>query len=109
MRSRRKEDHPGFNMKRSAVIFVFSFLSVFSYSQNQSFAHLCLKRVQQQQTSADPHFLRWAFPAYVSKSRHYSEAQADNNVFFNALIGYTLKSLRSELSPADQLVVDSIA
>jgi hypothetical protein len=96
-------------MNRTCLLLLFIFVCSFSFSQDQAFAGLVLKRIRQQQTPADPHFLRWNFPSYVSKSKHDNEEQPDNNVFFNALIGYTLKPLRNELSPADRLIVDSIA
>jgi hypothetical protein len=100
---------PAHHLLKNILSALFLFFYLLSPAQNQSFAEISLKRIRQQQVSADPHFLRWAFPSYVSKSKRYNETQPDNNVFFNALISYTLKSLRAELSPADQLIVDSIA
>ncbi len=84
------------------------FFSFNSYSQESSNITSTLKRIQQQQTVADSYFLKGIFPSYISKNSRYSEKQKDNNVFYNALIGYTLNSLKSDLSPSDKLIVDSI-
>lgn len=91
-----------------ALIFIFVFSHSISYSQNSANITATFKRIQQQQVVADSYFLKGIFPSYISKSPRYSEKQKDNNVFYNALIGYTLSSLKSNLSDSDKLIVDSI-
>jgi hypothetical protein len=48
------------------------------------------------------------FPSYVSKKRIYKEQRKDNNIFYNAIIAYTLKTLRPQLAHPDQVIADSI-
>ncbi|MFL5764487.1 MAG: hypothetical protein ACJ77K_11145 [Bacteroidia bacterium] len=93
------------------IVSIISLLSVFfiSYSQDENEIHKILLRIEQQQLVSDPGFVKDIFPSYLSKSKHYNEKQKDNNVFYNALIGYTIKSLRSQLSAEDKIISDSIS
>lgn len=96
-------------MKKVFIIgILLSFTCIYSFSQNSPYITTTLKRIRQQQTVADSYFLKGIFPSYISKNPRYSEKQQDNNIFYNALIGYTLNSLKPELSASDKLIVDSI-
>lgn len=95
-------------MKRIYVTLLILFFFFTSYSQDSSYINRTLKRIQQQQIISDPYFLTGTFPSYISDRPHFNNKQKDNNVFYNALIGYTLNNLKPNLSVADKLIIDSI-
>ena len=78
-------------------------------AQDSLSAHLLIRQIEDQQTRHDAFFMDGIFPSYISKRRAYEDKKKDNNVFYTALILYTLKKLRPMLPLADQVIVDSIA
>jgi hypothetical protein len=79
-----------------------------SIAQDELPVHTLLKQIQDQQVQHDPFFMTGIFPSYVSNKKIYKEKRKDNNIFYTALILYTLKTLKPKLSAADQRIVDSI-
>lgn len=77
-------------------------------AQDSLSAHALLKEVQDQQVYQDAFFMPGIFPSYISKEKVYREKRKDNNVFYTALIMYTLKTLKPKLPATDQRTVDSI-
>jgi hypothetical protein len=77
-------------------------------AQDTLSVHTLLKQIQDQQVQHDPFFIPGIFPSYVTYKKAYKEKRKDNNVFYNVIISYTLKTLRPKLPPADQNIVDSI-
>lgn len=66
-----------------------------------------LARIRHLQTTASHHFPAGIFPSY-REYNHRTVAKDDDNPFFTGLIALTLQNLRPYLSPAEQLVCDSI-
>lgn len=77
-------------------------------AQDTLSVHSLLTQIQDQQVRHDPFFMPGIFPSYVSNKKIYKEQRKDNNIFYNVIIAYTLRTLRSKLSAADQTIVDSI-
>ncbi|HET6994408.1 MAG TPA: hypothetical protein VFI06_05485 [Chitinophagaceae bacterium] len=77
-------------------------------AQDSVAAHSLLRQIEDQQLRRDPFFMPGIFPSYVSNKKVYREQRKDNNVFYTALISYTLKKLRPGLPASDQTIVDSI-
>lgn len=66
-----------------------------------------LARIRQLQIAKYDNFPAGIFPSYREYSRR-TVAKDDDNPFFTGLIAVTLQQLRSYLSPAEQLVCDTI-
>lgn len=95
-------------MKKIITAFLLSLSFLTNYSQDTSYISQTLLRIQKQQTISDPYFVPGMFPSFISDSPYYSDRQKDNNVFYNALIGYTLNTLKADLSGSDKLIVENI-
>lgn len=89
------------------VFFIFSLFAIDSFSQNNSTSFL-LSQIRNQQMVSDAYFVPGVFPSYITNAPRYGEKKPDNNVFYNALIGYTLNKLKPDLNPDDQMVVTQI-
>ncbi len=70
--------------------------------------HKLLQQLQAEQQLTNSAFLPGIFPSYISNLPGYKEQKADNNIFFNGLISYTLDNLKDELLYEDKLLVDEI-
>lgn len=90
------------------LVIILLFADINGSTQDSSSIHTLLKQIHDQQVQADPFFMKGVFPSYVSNKRIYNELRKDNNVFYNAVICYTLKTLKPGLNPGDQVIVDSI-
>jgi hypothetical protein len=77
-------------------------------AQDSVSVHSLLRQIEDQQLRHDPFFMPGIFPSYVSNKKVYRQQRKDNNVFYTALISYTLKKVRPGLPPGDQAIVDSI-
>ena len=85
------------------------FCSVHSLiAQDSLLVHALIKQIQDQQVTHDAFFMPGIFPSYFSNKKAYKEQRKDNNIFYTALILYTLKSVKPKLSATDQSIVDSI-
>lgn len=83
-------------------------ISVRNYAQDSITTHVLLKRIAAQQIQYDDFFLQGIFPSYISQNQKFSTRKKDNNIFFNALIIYTLQQLKQYLDTADKKIADSI-
>jgi hypothetical protein len=77
-------------------------------AQDSTSVHSLLRQIEDQQLRHDPFFMPGIFPSYVSNKKVYRQQRKDNNVFYTALISYTLKKIRPGLPASDQTIVDSI-
>lgn len=77
-------------------------------AQDSLTVNILLKHIQDQQIRHDAFFMNGIFPSYISKKKNYTEQRKDNNVFYTALILYTLKTLKPKLSVTNQSIADSI-
>lgn len=78
-----------------------------AYAADSLPANQVLARIRHLQTTASRHFPAGIFPSY-REYNHRTVAKDDDNPFFTGLIALTLQNLRPYLSPAEQLVCDSI-
>lgn len=89
---------------RFYFIIIFLFYSIQdASSQKNDF----LKSIFSLQVSKDSFYNAGLFPSQISKN-NCKKAVEDNNIFFTALINYTLQDIKHTLSKAEQIVVDSI-
>ncbi len=91
------------------LLFTFCFLlfALPSFSQD-SLTNFLVKRIAAQQMTTDAFFIKGIFPSYISNDEHFSNHQKDNNIFYNGLIGYTLKNIKPSLSENNQRLVDEM-
>ena len=66
-----------------------------------------LQKISFLQSSGTRRFPEGLFPAY-RRNAYLGYARPDTTLFFSAIIGFTLKSLRDQLPPAERVQVDSI-
>lgn len=96
-------------MKKASILLSFIYNVAFiSYAQNNITTNYLLQRIAAQQVQNDPYFMSGIFPSYISHKQKFSTKKGNNNIFYNGLIGYTFKSLRSKLTATDNLLADSI-
>ncbi len=93
-------------MKRITLILLL-FIS-FTSKADDSTVNALLRHIASLQTTQDDFFIPGIFPSYISKQAKFSERKKDNDIFFTALIAYTLKDLRPKLSEENKIIVDSI-
>ncbi len=67
-----------------------------------------MQRISAEQAIRSPQFIGGIFPSYIANHPHFSTRKKDNNIFFTALIDYTLRRSRSSLSPFSKTQYDSI-
>jgi len=84
------------------------YFSIAVIAQDRPDVHKLLLQIEDQQLRHDPFFMPGIFPSYVSNKKIYKELRKDNNVFYTAVIAYTLRTLKSQLNSADQPIADSI-
>ncbi len=84
-------------------LFVFLLLCFYlpSYAQDSALIHQLLQRIASLQTNNN-------FPTYISNKKKFAVKTNDNNIFFAALLNYTLAQQRSSLSANNRLIIDSI-
>ncbi len=84
------------------------FILSVSYSQDSLLTHYLLERIAAQQIKQDNFFIKGIFPSYISNTERFNDHQKDNNIFYTALIDFTLKNIQPKLSSENKLLVDSI-
>ncbi|TKK67782.1 hypothetical protein FC093_13610 [Ilyomonas limi] len=82
---------------RKYFFFIFLLLiSLHSSAQDSALMSELMKRIAAHQVNNNSFFVNGIFPSYISNQLHFSERKKDNNIFFTALIDYTLRNLRSK-------------
>jgi len=89
------------------LVFV-SYYFIPCIAQDSLSVHKLLRQIEDQQLNNDAFFMPGIFPSYVSDKKMYKELRKDNNVFYTAAIGYTLRTLKPRLDSTDQVIADSI-
>jgi len=74
---------------------------------NDSLIHQLLLRLDNIQAYHDPYFAPGVFPAY-RKFVVNGRLNKDENIFYSGIIALTLRRIRPQLSPADQIICDTI-
>jgi hypothetical protein len=97
-------------MKKICLAFL---LIVFSNplhaSTDTTLAGFLLKRIESLQVTEDPFFIKGLFPAYITNSDiKYSSKKKDNNYFSTSIVINILDGVRTQLTPYQQSIVDSI-
>src|SRR5690606_15915081 len=87
-------------VKKLSVIFVFLLITcgnTICFAQdNTDLKKLVLQRIVSQQAHNDPAFMPGLFPSYIEKSKQLHVP--DNNIYFTALIAYTLNTIKADLA-----------
>ena len=82
---------------RKYSLFIFLFIiSLHSFAQDSALMNELMQRIAAQQASSNAFFIDGIFPSYISNHPHFSKHKKDNNIFFTALVDYTLSNLYSE-------------
>jgi len=97
-------------IKNTVLLLVLFFLiySISAQAQDTALANRLLRRIAAQQITRDSFYYQGMFPSFRYYGRAQGKAKADNNIFFTGLIAFTLQELKPQLSPADQIICDSI-
>jgi hypothetical protein len=77
-------------------------------AQDSSLVTYLTNRLAEQQVKQDAFFLKNIFPSYISNHRKFDDRKKDNNIFFNALISYNLRTFQQLLPLKERLLCDSI-
>ena len=93
---------------RNAVLVLFMSAAVRCAAQDSLLIHQLLQRIASQQERGDNGFIKGNFPSYISNTSSLKKKKQDDNVFFAALINYTLRRQYPSLSLRNCLLVDSI-
>jgi hypothetical protein len=101
-----------FNLSMKLCVFAFLLIGigdlVTAQSTSQLVTHLLNKIEQEQLTANSTFFPKGIFPTYRQYDKNKLAVKPDDNIFYNALICYTLKKLTPFFSPAQRQIVDSI-
>ena len=95
-------------MLRNLFLFALSTCVLSANAQDSVLAGKLLQRMLSMQSAGRDVVTKNNFPSYISASSSYKTKQADDNIFFAALIGYTLSQQGASLSNNNRLMVDSI-
>lgn len=78
-------------------------------TQDTTFIHAILKRIEQQEIKEQGFYCKGLFPAYTDKAyKGFSTRIKDNSIFCTAISLYTLQKVRSKLDKESQDIIDSI-
>ncbi len=78
-------------------LFVFLFIhSLHSFGQDSALMNTLIQRIAAQQAGGSTFFIDGIFPSYISNTASFSKHKKDNNIFFTALVDYTLHNLNTE-------------
>ncbi|MFY7651796.1 MAG: hypothetical protein ACOVQE_03800, partial [Chitinophagaceae bacterium] len=93
-----------------AYLFVFVFiLATFGLkANNDSIINLLMQRIAQQQHNYDTYFYPGIFPSYREYAPKANRFKKDENIYFTGLIAFSLRNLYHQLTPAQQVMADSI-
>lgn len=90
------------NIKKGLFLYFFFIITFHSFSQNiEAMKDSLLKEIQTLQCKNDVFYADGLFPSQRKKKE-------DNNIFFSALITYTLQSIREDFNIQQQIIIDSI-
>src|SRR4051812_10531518 len=82
---------------RKYILFIFIFISLLhSFAQDSALMNELMQRIAGQQASGHPFFIDGIIPSYISNHSQFSKSKKDNNIFFTALVDYTLLNLYKE-------------
>ena len=91
------------------VLFFLQCCSLRLTAQDSVLINLLVRRIALQQVDRDNQFFsKGNFPSYISNSANFRTTKKDNNVFFNALIHYTLSICYDFLSQQNRFNIDSV-
>ena len=76
--------------------------------QDQAAIEKLLNRLDSQQVSSDPIFLKGSYPSYIHHRRHYKQKHPDITIFYNILIDMTLQGIHSALPSRQQAKIDTL-
>lgn len=97
-------------MKRTGIIQILLITCIVtqSHAQDSVIITQLLQRIEQLQAKESSVFPRGMIPSYRTYALNRDREKADVNAFFTGLIGFTLQDLLPKLSPAQQVIADSI-
>ncbi|MEP6682609.1 MAG: hypothetical protein ABJA35_05080, partial [Parafilimonas sp.] len=67
-----------------------------------------LDKIETQQLKRNDFFIDGIFPSYISAARKFKTKKKDNTIFYNTLIGYTLKDNYNKFNHEQKIICDSI-
>jgi len=82
-------------MRKLIIILSFT-ISLHALAQDSVLMNSLMHRIAMQQASENKFFIKGVFPSYITNQRHFKKQKKDNNIFFTALIDYTLQNLSAK-------------
>lgn len=81
---------------------------VYSYTQDTAQETLLLQEIVKLQVKKDSFYYTGMFPTLRTNARNTNIIKDDNNIFFTALVAFTLQQIRNDLTPTQQRLCDII-
>ncbi|MEO7211109.1 MAG: hypothetical protein ABIY35_09185 [Chitinophagaceae bacterium] len=93
-----------------SICFLVSLQPVFSRNigNDTTFTGFLLQRISTLQANKSNVVLPGLFYSYISTKEKFSDKKTDENIFYNGLISYTLRDIKSKLSESANKTTDSI-
>ena len=83
-------------MRKYCLFVILCIHSLHSIAQDSALMNKLIQRIAAQQAGGDTFFNVGIFPSYISNTASFSKHKKDNNIFFTALVDYTLRNLHKE-------------
>ncbi|MFY7965841.1 MAG: hypothetical protein ACOVO1_13160 [Chitinophagaceae bacterium] len=92
---------------RFCILFFLIVFSVGSFANDSIYIPVLFQRLLDKQITKTDFFVEGSFTSFRQRGNN-DNLKADNNIFYTALIAYTLQNLKPYLSAEEKVVVDTI-
>ena len=92
---------------RFCILFIVLAISTTSIAGDSTFIPILFQRLLDKQITETDFFVEGAYPSFRQRGDR-EELKADNNIFYTALIAYTLQNLKPYLTRDERIVTDTI-
>jgi len=92
----------------SIFVFFLSVSAVRAQSDSLVDVDFVLNRIATLQIKQDKFFLSGSYASYINDKQRFTTKRKDINIFYNIVIDATLKKIRPELNPQQQILVDTL-
>lgn len=95
-------------IKFVAAIVALLLICNIAFPQDSLYVNFLINRIHELQVKEHGLFVKGLFPSFISGKEKFSDKKRDNNIFYNGLIAYTLKDIKTSLDQNNLQQVDSI-
>jgi hypothetical protein len=99
------------NRRIGIPVFLYCIIAALSgYPQSyDSLKHRLVERIEYLQDDTSGKFMPGILPSFITPNKKAGRLKPDNNIYFNAIICYTLNKLAPQLSEEDQLIIRQVS